>query len=157
MIEVKDFGVEQLKRDMEALNDTVITVGWQGDEGAQPHPESPKITMAQLAAFHEYGTRKMPARPSIGTMLATRSEDIRRVRQRLMGALVDGRVGAAQVIEGMGEALVEALIDTIDSASSWAAPLSPRTKPPPLVDTGAFRAAVSWAERASGKIVRSGK
>jgi hypothetical protein len=156
-ISFEDFGLAAIEEELRKLAATEITIGWQGDSGAEIHPGSDDKSVAEIAAFHELGTVRMDARPSLERTFAT--NDFEAVIGKAMSDLVDGRNDdPAKVI---GEAAVEALRKTIDDSRAWAKPLAESTAKSkghdqPLVETFTMRANASWAERRGGTIVRQG-
>lgn len=171
-INMKDLGIGKLREQLALLAKTRITVGWQGDTGAAPHPNA-DASVAQVAMWHEYGTpgsddqqydqpRSMiPSRPTLRVAFErNRAEFVDAVKRALSG-VIDGRHDLDDAVAQIGETGVAAVQATIDDSRSWAEPLAASTiarkgHDQPLIDTGTMRDAVSWAEREGGSIKRLG-
>jgi len=167
-VQFRDLGIEQLKRDVQALRSTKITIGWQGPSGAAIHPGSKDTPIAQVAAWHEHGTPQespgtlMPARPSLKITFKRHGREFVASARKAVSDLIDGRVDSVDAaVEQVGEAAVAALRATIDDARSWAEPLAESTArakghDQPLVETFTMRNAASWASRVGDSIERQG-
>lgn len=120
-IEMKDLGIGKLRAAMAELGRTSVTFGYQGATGAEAHPSSPENTVAQVAAFAEYGTTSSPARP-LGqhTMDANRDAFVDATK-RALSDLIDGRAADAEAVaQSLGELALTALRKTIDTSREWA-------------------------------------
>lgn len=154
-------GIDNLKKDLQDLKEAEITIGYQGQSGRRLHPEGSGATIAEVASYMEYGTADIPARPFLRTALQQKETEIRKVIKKAMADLIDQRADIMTAIAHVGDAAVEAVRDTIDNASAWAAPLAASTikakgSSNPLVDSGAMRDNTSWAYRKDGQIVKQG-
>lgn len=160
-VEVRDLGVAKLKSELATLGKSRVTLGYQGPSGAAKHPEA-DASVAEVAAYNEYGTSTAPARPFLRTTMDRQGEALHRQLRKGVSDLIDGRADEAdEVLSTVGETGVEAIRQTIDDAKSWAEPLSPVTVAAkghdrPLVDTKVMRDSASWAIRRGGTIVQQG-
>jgi HK97 gp10 family phage protein len=161
-IHIEDLGIEKLKRDLAALAGQEITVGWQGLSGLAKHPEAEDETNAQVAAWMEYGTRKMPARPALRRTFRKHREEFSNASRKAISDLIDGRATSAEAAaEKVGDLALRNLRRVMDDARSWAEPLAhPTVKKKghqqPWLDTGTLRDKASWAVREGNQIVRQG-
>jgi hypothetical protein len=159
-IQFKDFGIGRLKADIQRLKTRKITLGLQGASGAAKHPAA-DATVAQVAAWNEYGTDTSPARPFLAETFERHEDELVAKLRRGISDLVDGRASVEQAIANVGEAGVDAVRDTIDQAEEWAEPLAESTKArkghgQPLIDSDTLRGSISWAERNGDSIVQQG-
>lgn len=160
MAKGKGIGIGKLKRDLKRLAEMDITVGFQGRSGSKRHPNG-TASVAEVARYMEFGTDDIPARPFLRTTEKQHKGELKKVNRRALADLVDQRADVDQVAAKVGEAAVEAVRDTIDSASMWAEPLKRSTvkrkgHSRPLVDTETMRDNVSWAARENGQIKSQG-
>jgi hypothetical protein len=151
-VDETDLGIKALKRTITKLTNTRFTTGWQGPSGDERHAIDEPQTNAQIATWHEFGTRRMPARPVVRITYERHRREFRDEFKRLLGGLIDKRVDEDGLIVGVGSMMVTALRAEIDRSREWARPLSPSTVEAkghnqPLVDTGVLRDRASWATR----------
>lgn len=160
-VDFKDFGLAKLKAQLAELQATQITIGYQGESGAEQH-ENADVPVAQVAAWQEYGTETAPARPFLRTTFQRHNARIMKEARLALSNLIDGRVGSVEEAQDqLGESALAALRDTIDDARAWAKPLAPSTARAkghdlPLFETGHMRRNASYAVRKDGSIVRQG-
>lgn len=159
-VDFKDFGLAEIREQLEALSGAEITIGWQGPSGDRAHSGG-TATNAEIAALHEFGTSRMPARPGLETTLTRHEDEFLDAVADAMSDVLDGRADADDVLERLGELAVARLRETIEDSPSWAEPLAPSTvarkgHDHPLIDTGELRRTASWAERAGDRIIRQG-
>lgn len=158
---MRDLGIGKLRAELAELRSASITIGYQGDSGAATHPNAEGASVAEVAAWNEYGTVHAPARPALETAFA-RSSRFEPEIKRAMSDLIDGRrSSAAEAQAAIGAAAVAAVRASIDDSRSWADPLAPRTirdkgHDQPWVESGVLRASASWAVRRNGVIVAQG-
>lgn len=158
-VDFTDFGLAAIKAQIEQLAKTEITIGWQGESGAEIHPGSDEKTVAEIAGYHELGTPRMPARPSLEHTFAANAEAIEKAVGKAMSDLVDGR--GDDPAEEIGTAVLGMLRKTLDQSRDWAEPLAVSTArgkghDQPLRETFTMYRNASWAERRGGGIVRQG-
>lgn len=159
-VDFKDFGLAEIRLRLEQLAKTEITIGWQGASGAAEHPGSAE-PVGTIAAWHELGTDKMPARPSLTLAMDGAIEEFNAAVGRALSDLIDGRLDPDAVAERIGELGVERVRAMIDDSPAWADPLAESTikrkgHDHPLIETGTLHDSVSWAERRDGQIVAQG-
>lgn len=160
-VDFKDFGIGKLKADLAELRETKITIGWQGESGAEKHPGA-DASVATVAAWQEYGTETAPARPSLVQTFERHRADFILAAKRMLADVVDGRKNKDAAETGLGDFAVDKLRETIDDSRSWAEPNAESTArakghDQPLIGLyGKLRANTSWAIRRNGAIVRQG-
>jgi hypothetical protein len=150
----RDLGVDKLKRDLAELKATKITTGWQGQSGQTMHRDS-DATNERIAAYHEFGTKHMPARPAIRTTYDRHSAEFTRELKRAVSDLVDGRSELDPALDRVGEFAVSKLREEMNNSKTWAAPLAQSTidlkgHDTPLIDTRQLENAASYAIRDAG-------
>lgn len=156
----KDFGIDKLKKDLEQLRSEPITIGLQGSTGAAKHPEA-DVPVAQVAAWMEYGTEHIPARPFLRQAFDRNEGRFRDAIKRAVSNMIDQRGTLDAEQERLGQLAAQAVKEMIDRAREWAKPLAAATVKAkgharPLVDTGTMRESVSWAVRDGDTIKRQG-
>ncbi len=118
---VNDFGIGALKAKLAELARTSVTFGYQGDTGAMPHPGTPEVSVAQVAAFAEYGTDSSPARPLGQHTMDQNRDAFTDAAKRVTSDLVDGRADSVEdAASKLGEVALTAIRKTIDTSREWA-------------------------------------
>lgn len=160
VMNIKDLGIGKLRQQIADLDDLEVSVGVQGKDSEKRYLNG--ATLAQVAAWHEYGTKKMPARPFIRHTLTEHADAIAASRARMISNLINGRAKTVRdAAIGFGKAQVGLVRETIVRAEEWAEPLAPSTVKKkgfadPLIETGTMVNSVSWAIREGGEIVEQG-
>jgi hypothetical protein len=154
-------GIDNLKKDLESLRKRKVTIGFQGESGSAIHENGDGASVANVASWMEYGTESVPARPFLRTTFSRYSDKFQSALKKAVSDLIDRRKSLETALEPVGELGVASVRDIIDTAATWAEPLSAGTvkskgHSSPLVDTGQMRATVSWAIRDDNKIINQG-
>jgi hypothetical protein len=148
MVEVKDLGIGRLKRQMAKFGSMRVQVGIHKDEGRKPHPEANGPTIAEVAAWLEYGTKRQPARPFLRSGMEVSADKLKAELKRGLSDLIDGRASsAAAVMQEVAEKAKAAVLKHFDNAREWAAPLAPSTAAAkghsqPLINSAVVREAI---------------
>lgn len=156
-----DLGIERLKQALAELGKTRVTFGYQGASGAEEHPGAPGSTVAQVAAWNEYGTDSSPARPMGAHTMEANRERFTEAAKRAIADVVDGRVETAlEAGEQLGQVALTAIRKTIDTSREWAAANAESTirakgHDQPLIGEHAkLYSNASYAVRVDGEIVK---
>ena len=163
MIEENDLGLGKIQDVLEDLKSMSVTFGYQGPSGAAHHPGTEDSSVADVAAWQEFGTPTAPARP-LGRATLERAADAFGDEQRkALADVIDGRESKAlQVALPIGILAVRELRKTIDMSRDWAVENADSTilkkgHDQPLVgEYGMLYEAASYAIRVDGKIVAQG-
>lgn len=130
-VERKGKGLVDIVRRMESR---AITVGVHDDTGSYPGGES----VAQVAAWNEYGTENIPERPFLRATMAKRRKKYRTIMGTIAAAAIEGK---ASVKEGMARLGELARSDVRNSIVNWSEPgnapatIRKKGRDDPLVDT----------------------
>ncbi len=160
-VEIKDLGIGKLKRELAKLRGQKITIGHQGRSGSATHPNAKGASVAEVAAFHEFGTPAITARPMIRTTFDRSKTEIDREVRRGISDLIDGRRKLETIQDELGSKMHARLRETIAASREWAEPLAQSTKDrkghdQPLVDSKTLERKASWAVRDGDDIIRQG-
>lgn len=146
----KDLGIGKLREDLKRLNDLRVNVGVIGEAAQRQHPNADGATVGEVANWVHFGTWNIPARPYIDHAIANSRSEVATASKRAAADLIDGRsTGPEGALTRVGEVLMRAVRESIDSAISWAEPLALSTiakkgHAAPLVDTGTLREATNF-------------
>lgn len=126
---------------------TKVEVGYFGN---QKHSGKRPITMSTLANFHEYGTRKMPARPFIRPALKQNRMKYLKLAGKQITPCIFGRQTTTNVWHLLGAEAVKDIQDYMINGTF--APLKPATierkgSSKPLIDTGKLRQSITYRVR----------
>ena len=160
----RDLGASKIADRLDELNNLALTIGYQGSSALTLYPDG-KINVATVALFNEFGTENMPAR---GFMRRAISENLPQIQAAIATAfkeVVELRAKPVPAMHAMGRIIAEMMVEEINTASTWAAPLATSTiegkgHADPLIETGLMKKSITWAVRkgsALGPIVRQGK
>jgi hypothetical protein len=105
-IDDKNLGMTEILKNMAGMRGMAVKLGipegpeadahQKGDDGKGP-------TVAQYAAWNEYGTAKIPARPFIRGWLENKSENIKNTLDKVCGKVCDGKWTAEEALMRLGE------------------------------------------------------
>lgn len=152
----RDMGAERIGEQMSALGNLALTIGFQGQTALVLYDRG-EVNVATVALFNEFGTQNMPARPFMRRSVA---ENLRELQDELathFGAVAELRETAIEAMDAVGRFMAEKMVEAIDTAPTWAAPLAPSTikrkgHADPLVETGLMRKSITWAVRTGGPL-----
>jgi hypothetical protein len=120
----------------------------KGEPGNQTKPQVP-ITMAQLAAVHEYGSpeQNIPERSFIRSTLAEHSKEIKRLVKKVTNACVSGKMDKKRAIGIVCQKIADGMVAKIESNIPPA--LSEETirakgSSVALIDTGQLKNSIDW-------------
>lgn len=151
-------GLMQLRDELERLQKSYVIVGYPA--GIVTHAQSKlnpttKQTrkkkagadMAQIAAYNEFGTKDIPARPFIFSTVDEHKSDINRVIERQYDKILEGKTTVKKALELVG-LYVKKQID-LKIGSLRYPPNSPRTikqkgSDKPLIDFAQMRQALQY-------------
>lgn len=122
-------GVERFRRDLKKR--AFIKVGILSGTGEHPKGTSGQ-TVAEVAWWNEFGTRKMKARPFLRTALREHITDYRAILTTVLRNITLQRMTVEQ---GLGLLGVKAVRDIQEKITQLH-----------IIDTGALRQHINWAE-----------
>lgn len=121
--------------------------------GKPMKPAAP-VSVAQVAAFNEYGTASAPERPFVRTAMAEHTKEMKRLTKKAAAQVVDGKMGKSQAIGLLCQKVIDWIAQSIDSnvpppnaPSTVAAKGSSHT----LIDTGQMKNSLDWEIRGNKK------
>jgi hypothetical protein len=144
--EDKDLGWRALLRALKTVDDAYVDVGLFEGEGVQH--EGSELTVAQIGAVHEFGTRDGHI-PERSWLRRNHDEHQAKYNARLdkaYGKILAGRARVVSVLTAFAERVASDVRRTITAVSE--PPLAPSTirakggKTNPLIDTGTMRNSV---------------
>jgi hypothetical protein len=138
--------LEKLTEDLEKLVASKIVVGVFGDKARAQHPSGALV--ADVAAWMEFGTDSVPARPFIRTGMELAKRDAAdRVATVLRDGLARRTLKPSDAMELLRVQVLRAFLENFDRANLWAVPLAESTvkrkgHAQPLVETQTLRNAI---------------
>lgn len=145
MAKVTIIGLQQAKAAMEEAlrkfkTTDFITVGIHEDTGN--HPDS-LLTNAQVGAFNNFGTDKIPARPWLEPGVRSKDDEYNKI---ITNAAADGQT-LKQALERVGpvaQAAVQVYMTELKTPPNAASTIAMKGSSNPLIDTGALRQSVNY-------------
>lgn len=127
--------------------DAQVVVGWPASSGM--HGES-GLTVAQVAAFHEFGTSRIPRRSMLADTYDQNAERYADAARKVASGIILGRVDLRRGLDLIGVMIKGDVQRRI--AAGITPPLSPVTiarkgSSQPLIDTGQMRGALDHEVR----------
>lgn len=135
MVTLNDKPLQKLRRTLKKLTGARLKVGFFDGESAS------------VAAFQEFGTINIPARPFIRSAIELGADEIRRGQVLVLKGVYEGRFSAKEAADALADFVKRLILKRLDEAIRWAAPLDAATiakkgNAIPLVDTGTMRDAL---------------
>lgn len=139
----KDYGFKRVELDIKKLRGRSIRIGLMGNE------EYEGTSVVDIAAYNEFGTTHIPARPFMAKTEELYKEKIGKFAEFVTGRIIDGKITPDLALKNIGEQYSAYMKQTIRNAKTWAVPNSPKTiaikgSTSPLIDTGRLVGSVSY-------------
>jgi len=155
-VKVNDNRLRTFRKRLKSLKGLSVTVGVQGDMAQEEHPEG-AMTMATLAAIHEFGSEDGRHPPARSFLRSTFDENVRKYDQLMLkGAqkVEKGRAVAKAVMFQLGETVRADIIKKIKAGIP--PPLSQVTidrkgSSVPLIDKGHLIGSITSVVHEGGK------
>lgn len=135
----------------------VLASGKGGEREVGPDGTPGDLTVAEIAAIHEFGTqdRSVPERSFLRSTFDEKREELAKMGKALLLRVLDGKLTVRQALEAMGMKLAAETKKKITAGAGIPPPLRPSTvaakgSDRPLVDTGRLLNAITWAVENSG-------
>lgn len=143
-VTVRDLGWRRIKRQVRELHGRGVKVGLTASSGSNSG-----VAVVDIAAFNEFGTQHIPARPFLRNAFDTNERAVRPLAKSLASAVVAGTMTADQVLDRLGLWMQDKIQESIRTAFRWAAPNAPSTirkkgSSKPLIDKGVLLRSVSY-------------
>lgn len=146
-VQEKDFGLDGIIRRaaaMEGQSHALVGIF----EGAVANTKGGPVSIAEYAAYNEFGTSKIPARPWMRTGY---DASIAAIQAQMDGAVIAALEGVAVDPLAVGAVLMQAALKTSITVGPWEpnaeSTIEAKGSDRPLIDTGAMRNAVLWQVR----------
>lgn len=136
----RDRGWRRIRKMLRRIDGSEVEVGWF------PDARHEEMNTAELAAIHEYGGGKVPARPMIRPVVDKNTNNYRRLRKLLMDRVIAGNMSEEAALETLGARVESDLKEWItdgDHAPNAPSTIARKGSSKPLIDTGLMRSQVS--------------
>jgi hypothetical protein len=143
----KDLGYAALFRRAREIESSTVTVGIIGDAANESDGD---LTVAEYGAVNEFGTDDghIPARPFLRPTFDAERERLMQVGQKLIGAVIDGKMTTDQALGILGADLaskVKARITSHVPPPNAPSTVARKGSDKTLIDTGRLLNAISWS------------
>lgn len=144
VVKDRDLGFQEIRRQIARLDGSYVKVGFQEGvvtktqlKGQRRKPAG--LSMAQIAAENEFGTKIIPARPFMSTSFDENKALINKAIQGEYNKILDGQRATEQSLGLIGQLMTKLIVQKIRAIVS--PPNSPRTiaikkSSKPLIDFG---------------------
>lgn len=89
-------------------------------------PDS-NLTVPELAAIQEFGTKDIPSRPFMRRAAAEAKQELDTVAARVVEQVVDGELGPVRAMDQIADAVAQHVLRQLDTTKAWADPNDPDT------------------------------
>lgn len=143
-VRIIDRGWKKIKTDVEQLRGRGVKVGLMAGG-----PVQDGVPVVQYAAYNEWGTATIPARPFMRKTADDAERPLGGFASGLARNVLNGRMTANQVLDGLGVWYQARIRATVRSSQSWAAPNAPSTikakgSSVPLIDHSVMVGAINY-------------
>jgi len=99
------------------------------------------VSVVDYAAYNEFGTSRIPARPFMQTTADKHKETVTKFTQYLIGQMIDGKISDTSVLQNLGAKYQSLMQMVVRDAKNWAVPNAESTirqkgSSSPLINTG---------------------
>ena len=147
----KKGGISELEKRLKtSVGNAGVKVGILEKSGA--HKESPGLTVADVASFHEFGTENVVQRSFIRATVINKAPLFKKAVQGLLKGIILGSMNRERALGILGELAQAEMINTINAGIS--PPLAESTRrakmvggkagDTPLVDSGQLKQSIRW-------------
>jgi len=147
----KDRGMSEIRKQIAALSGLAVKAGITEDVGQNRQEGNENgPTIAQYAAWNEYGTRDghIPSRPFIRGWVDSRREEIKATRKQLFTWVTEGKMDAERAIHLLGEfaqdGIKRYIINGNFEPNAESTKQRKKGSSQPLIDTGTMRNSVRY-------------
>lgn len=154
----RDLGFEKLMGQLRELGgNPSVYVGVRGKDGNEKPPGS-DATLVEIAAFNEFGTKTIPARPFLRSTADENKQRYGDALANAVGETIDGkpvRLAFGKVGE-MGVRDVQQKMRNLNTPPNAPSTIQKKGSSNPLIDKGHLRQSIDWEVRLRGKVVGEG-
>lgn len=149
---VKDHGWVELMKHAKEIKDSKVKVGVldEGD-GAAVHDAGGVLTVAEIAAIHEFGTQDghIPERSFVRSTFDEKHEELVELGKELMKKVLEGKIPVDRALNVLGAKLATEIkkkitVDGVPPPNAESTVIA-KGSSRPLVDTGRMVNAITWA------------
>lgn len=142
-VQVIDRGYQRIERELKLLDRSYTQAGFTSGTGEDVSE------ISQIAAFNNFGTKRMPAREFMGSSFDMNKIQLKLLKEKLYGQILQGQITVRRGLAVLGEFMAKNIQERIRNIKS--PPLSPKTirrkgSSNPLVDKGQMIQSVTHVE-----------
>lgn len=151
----KDTGYDKFMKTMKSSSGTdSVFVGYLRSSKPYVNESGEPISMAQLAAVHEFGTAEIPERSFMRSTMAEKERELLNLTKKFLVQIINGDTNKKTALRTMGAFIARAFKNKIQTGPF--APDKPETtkrkgSDKPLIDTGQLRDSIEYELRKPGK------
>jgi hypothetical protein len=139
-----DKGWKRITNKILSLNGKTVSAGIHTDAGNEKNG----VSIAQVATYNEFGTKRIPARPFIRLSFENHNKEWNDVADEQLTAMVNSGKTASGALSAVGEAMKKDIVSIIGDTSQLRhnAPSTIAKKgfDKPLYETGKLKAAIDY-------------
>ena len=141
-LKVNDKLWKEIKAQFPKIDKAVVKTGIQSDAG-----ENEGVSIAEYAAFNEFGTRTIPERPFMRKTFDDNLANYNKLIERLFKGMLDGKLDAKMAFKILGQQTEDDMKNTIMTGNfkpNSAYTVAKKGSSRPLIDTGTMRNSIRY-------------
>ena len=141
-LKVNDKLWKEIKAQFPKIDKAVVKTGIQSDAG-----ENEGVSIAEYAAFNEFGTRTIPERPFMRKTFDDNLANYNKLIERLFKGMLGGKLNAKMAFSILGQQTEDDMKNTIMTGSftpNSAYTVAKKGSSRPLIDTGTMRNSIRY-------------
>lgn len=141
-LKVNDKLWKEIKAQFPKIDKAVVKTGIQSDAG-----ENEGVSIAEYAAFNEFGTRTIPERPFMRKTFDDNLANYNKLIERLFKGMLSGKLDAKFAFDTLGQQTEDDMKDTITNGNFTAnaqSTIDKKGSSSPLIDTGTMRNSIRY-------------
>lgn len=141
-LKVNDKLWQEIKAQFPKIDKAVVKTGIQSDAG-----ENEGVSIAEYAAFNEFGTRIIPERPFMRKTFDDNLANYNKLIERLFKGMLGGKLDAKMAFKILGQQTEDDMKNTILTGNftpNSAYTIAKKGSSRPLIDTGTMRNSIRY-------------
>jgi len=141
-LKVNDKLWKEIKAQFPKIDKAVVKTGIQSDAG-----ENEGVSIAEYAAFNEFGTRNIDERPFMRKTFDDNLANYNKLIERLFKGMLGGKLDAKFAFNTLGQQTEDDMKDTITNGKFTAnaqSTIDKKGSSSPLIDTGTMRNSIRY-------------
>lgn len=145
-VHVIDKGWKQIQKELKLIQGAYVKVGFPSEK-SKKHQGQSGVDVAAVAAFQEYGTEHIPARPFMVQTFEKNRQEVKEFVEKEQAKIYDGKQTTEQSLNRLGnfyKGKIQKTIRNGEFAPNASGTIKQKGSSKPLIDTGQMRQSVDY-------------